>query len=124
LAAHADEREVLEAALLRFLHRQRVRGVRVTRAGGREHLVASRDDARLRVPHTFRRQLRREPTIDLAVLEAPDQQRRYEPTVLAGSEDLLVVRAHEIDIAVDADHFVDGARAPEERFIRLDLPRT
>ena len=99
---------------------QRVGGVRVAAAGAAQHLFAVRGDERLGLPAVaVALELAGERGVDDAVVEAPDEDRRHEPAVLAAVVHLVVGCPHEQDVAVDAGHLVGlgahgrrGARWP------------
>src|SRR5581483_8770140 len=123
LAAHADEGDLLRAALDGLGVGHGVGAVGVAASGRLQDLLLRAGHAGDRLPRRpVALQVGDEGGVDVAVVEGPDEDGRHEAAVLAELEDLLVGRPGEDDVLGDALH-LDGRTGPaEEELVDLGLP--
>ena len=123
LAAHAHQRQLLQPPLGGLGVGHGVGRVGVAAAGGGQHLVAVGGHAGDGLPAGgLALQVRHQGAVDDAVLQAPDEDGRHQPAVLADVVDEVVAGPGQDDVLVDPRHLVVVAAPPEEVLVGLGFP--
>src|SRR5262249_48691163 len=123
LTAHPDQRDALRTSLDRVVVCQRVRRVRIPTASRGDDVLPRAGDARNGLPRgSVALEVRHERGVDDVVLEAVQQDRRYQPAVLANVVEHRIACPRQHDVLVDARHLIGLTNPAEQVLVDLRLP--